>query len=71
VDRTKVDVMRYMYLGGVTQVMSGGVMLGAAPRPTPKASAPRPMQTPRMLASRPNPSRKASAVSANNWRKTV
>ncbi|KAJ7260649.1 hypothetical protein C8J57DRAFT_1720007 [Mycena rebaudengoi] len=57
-DRTKVNV--YMYQGGVTQVMSGGVMLGGAPRPTQTVCTP---------ACRPRTLR--SPVSANNWRKTV
>ncbi|KAJ7666354.1 hypothetical protein B0H17DRAFT_1336352 [Mycena rosella] len=36
----KPGVMRYNYTGGVTHVVSGGVMLGAGANPTPKPAAP-------------------------------
>ncbi|KAJ6546207.1 hypothetical protein DFH09DRAFT_1171487 [Mycena vulgaris] len=59
----KPDVTRYMYQGGVTQVVSGGVMLGA---PSPK-------RAPAMFANR-RPSgipQHAARKTADSWRKSA
>ncbi len=67
VDANKKDVTKYLYQGGVSTVLTGGVMLGAAP--TPRASAP--AATPRYRAPiggrAPQHTKNASAT-AGSWR---
>ncbi|KAJ7128655.1 hypothetical protein C8R44DRAFT_979270 [Mycena epipterygia] len=66
VDHTKTDVTRYMYQGGSTQVMSGGVMLGAAAPPKVKRG-PAVFSNGRSSASF---TRKTGVSSADSWRKS-
>ncbi|KAF5375763.1 hypothetical protein D9757_009007 [Collybiopsis confluens] len=64
VDSSKVDVCRYMYEGGQTSVMTGGVMLGAVKptNATPAASKPKTKPAAK-VAKGPN--------SSQNWRVRV
>ncbi|KAJ6629808.1 hypothetical protein B0H10DRAFT_1985436 [Mycena sp. CBHHK59/15] len=68
VDRTKTDVARYMYQGGVTQVMSGGVMLGGSARSPPTK---RPYPSPKKPFSTPQNVRKTNTSAIDNWRKSA
>ncbi|KAJ7023657.1 hypothetical protein C8F04DRAFT_1133878 [Mycena alexandri] len=60
----KADLAQYNYEGGVTRVMSGGVMLGAAPKPRPSTVVP----TRQSLGKSRNA---ASANAAASWRKAT
>ncbi|KAF8182677.1 hypothetical protein BJ912DRAFT_1044212 [Pholiota molesta] len=65
IDSTKKDVTKYLYQGGVSTVLTGGVMLGGSaapkssstPKPstaaTPRAAAPRPAAVPIQKAAAP------------------
>ncbi|KAJ7501449.1 hypothetical protein B0H11DRAFT_721465 [Mycena galericulata] len=73
------DVTRYLYQGGVTQVMSGGVMLGAAaPKPNSFAFAapPYPKRAAVVSNGRPvgisrNAVRKTGVSTADSWRRSA
>ncbi|KAJ7641026.1 hypothetical protein FB45DRAFT_899289 [Roridomyces roridus] len=80
---TQVAAQRYLYDGGVTQVLSGGVMLGsAAAAPTPKRAAPTPVLPKlRIPSARPAPAlrgslaggvqRKTAPDAAMSWRRAL
>ncbi|KAJ7610385.1 hypothetical protein FB45DRAFT_942374 [Roridomyces roridus] len=78
---TQAAAQRYLYDGGVTQVLSGGVMLGSA-APTPKRAAPAPaLPKLRILSARPAPAlrgslaggvqRKTAPDAAMTWRRAL
>ncbi|KJA22556.1 hypothetical protein HYPSUDRAFT_40943 [Hypholoma sublateritium FD-334 SS-4] len=65
VDANKKDITKYLYQGGVSTVLTGGVMLGAAPA---ARAAPAPATTPRYRA--PHHTKNASAT-AGTWRRAA
>lgn len=70
VDHTKKTVTNYMYEGGVTKVMTGGVMLGKPAAPVVPVAAkyvpPKPT-----LARKDPASRLRASSNADNWRRKV
>ncbi|KAF9466678.1 hypothetical protein BDZ94DRAFT_1295499 [Collybia nuda] len=72
VDNTKKEVTKYSYEGGVSTVLTGGVMLGGkAPSPKPiKPIVARPVWTsPRRM--QPSNTTTMTADKNNNWRRTT
>ena len=74
VDNTKLDKTKYLYQGGVSTVLTGGVMLGGAPATSSSAAAP--SSVPKYRApvggrKLPSPPTKSLATSAQSWRRAT
>lgn len=74
VDTSKKEVSKYMYEGGVSTVLTGGVMLGSAkPKNTPSSSSTASLTRPpvKMMTAKPQHTRWPSASGANvlQWRR--
>jgi len=70
VDLTKKTVTKYMYQGGVTKVMTGGVMLGKPASPSTSVAAKYVAPKPTLVGKAPARSSRA-ASNADSWRRTV
>lgn len=70
IDNNKKDVTKYLYQGGVSTVLTGGVMLGGGATNGPKAVKPKAEEVPKYRA--PGGSKKFAAAqnpaSTNSWR---
>lgn len=72
IDNNKKDVMKYLYQGGVSTVLTGGVMLGGGGAVSPKAVKPKVEEAPKYRA--PVGGKKFAAAqnaSTNFWRRNT